>query len=131
MKQLLIGLALLAMDSAATAAAPLEGHWTNPKHSVIVKVAPCGGAYCGTVVQASPKAKASARRGGTAHLIGTPILSGVRPRGDGVYLGRAFDPKRNIKAPATIRVVGPNTLEVRGCIIGGVLCKTQRWTRIS
>jgi uncharacterized protein (DUF2147 family) len=130
MKQLLIGLALLATASA-TAAAPLEGHWANPKHSVIVKVARCGAAYCGTVVQASPKAKATARRGGTAHLVGTSILSGVRPSGDGVYRGRAFDPKRNIKAPATIRIVGPDTLEVRGCIIGGVLCKTQRWTRIS
>lgn len=135
MKQILTGLILLAAASAAGAAAgagaQLEGRWVNPKGSVIVKVAPCGAAYCGTVVRASAKAKASARSGGTTHLVGTPILSGVSPTGDGAYSGRVFDPKRNIHAPTTIRMVEPNSLEVTGCAIAGLLCKTQRWMRVS
>src|SRR3954466_7493870 len=91
---------LLAAAGPASAQAALEGHWKNPKGSVVVKVAPCGNAWCGTVVQATAKAKASARRGGTANLVGTRILSGVRPAGDGSFKGQAFDPKRNIRAPA-------------------------------
>jgi uncharacterized protein (DUF2147 family) len=122
----------LAVPVHAKAQAALEGHWKNPKGSVVVKVAPCGSAWCGTVIDASDKAKASARRGGTANLIGTRILSGVRPVGDGVFKGLAFDPKRNIRAPATIRQVGPNRLSVRGCAIAGMLlCKEQVWTRVS
>jgi uncharacterized protein (DUF2147 family) len=119
-----------AIPVTASAQAALEGHWRNPKGSVIVRVAPCGNAYCGTVVEASAKAKATARKGGTPNLIGTQILSGMRSDGDGGYKGQAFDPKRNIRAPATIRMVGPDILVIKGCVLAFIR-KEQRWTRIS
>lgn len=135
MKQKFAKLALLialgAIPAGASAKAGLEGQWRNPKGSVTVRVAPCGDAWCGTVVDASGKAKASARKGGTRELIGTRILSGVRAAGGGQYRGRAFDPKRNIHAPATIRLLGSSTLIVKGCVLRGIICKEQRWTRVS
>jgi uncharacterized protein (DUF2147 family) len=123
--------ALAALPFAASARG-LEGQWRNPKGSIVVKVTTCGGghAYCATVVDASDKAKASARRGGTPRLIGTQILSDLKPTGNGTYKGRAFEPKRNIRAPATVRVVGPDTITVKGCLISGIICKQQRWTRV-
>ena len=121
----------IAVPVTASAKAAIEGHWRNPKGSVIVRVAPCGDAWCGTVVEASAKAKATARRGGTPDLIGTQILSSVRPTGDGTYKGVAFDPKRNIRAPATIHLLGSETLVIKGCLISGFICKEQRWTRVS
>ena len=122
-----------AVPLAASAQAAIEGHWMNPKGSVVVRVAPCGNAWCGTVIKASAHAQDSARAGGTPHLIGTQILSGLRPTDDdGVFKGQVFDPKRNIRAPATIRVVGDNAISVKGCAIGGMLlCKEQLWTRVS
>jgi uncharacterized protein (DUF2147 family) len=120
----------LAVPVSAAAQAAIEGRWANPKRSVIVRVARCGNAYCGTVVQASDKAKATARRGGTANLIGTQILSDVQSDGNGVFKGRAFDPKHNLRAPATIRLIGSNTLVVKGCVLGGFICKEQRWSRV-
>jgi len=120
-----------AIPAAALAQTPLEGRWRNAKGSVVVRVEQCGASWCGTVVQASEKAKAGARRGGTSHLIGTRILTDVRPIGGDTFRGRAFDPKRNVRVPATIRVKGPSTLVVKGCLIGGLICKEQRWTRIS
>src|SRR5919107_4679879 len=114
--------AAFAVISAPAAAQAIEGRWANPKRSVIVELDRCGASYCGTVVHASAKAKATARKGGTRNLIGTQILSGVRADGNRTYKGRAFDPKRNIRAPATIRLIGPDTLEVRGCAIAGLIC---------
>ena len=127
-------LVLLAcsLPVAANAQEALEGQWRNPKGSIVVRVAQCGSAYCGTVVRASAKAKAGARKGGVSNLVGTRILSNLRPAGKGTFKGQAFEPKRNIRAPATVRVVGPNAIEVRGCAIAGMLlCKEQRWTRVS
>ena len=115
----------------ASAKAAIEGRWINPRGSVIVRVAPCGDAYCGTVIEATDKAKAAARRGGTPNLIGTQILWGMRPTGDGTLRGQVFDPKRNIRAPATIRIMGGSTLVVKGCLFSGFICKEQRWTRVS
>ena len=121
---------LLALPSAALAKAPIEGRWVNPKGSVTVQVAPCGPAFCATVIDASAKAKATARKGGTPNLIGTQVMSDFRARGDGTYRGRAFDPKRNLRAPATIRMVGDSTLVVKGCLISGIICKEQRWKKV-
>ena len=135
MKQRIAQFALLialgGVATSASAKAPLEGQWRNPKGSVTVRLAPCGDAWCGTVVDASVKAKASARKGGTRELIGTRILSAVRPAGSGEYKGRAFDPKRNLHAPATLRLLGSSTLVVKGCVMRGIICKEQRWTRVS
>lgn len=122
-------LAALAMPALASAQTAVEGHWRNPKGSVTVRVAPCGDGYCGTVVEASAKARATAARGGTPHLVGTQILSGMHANGTGTFKGQVFDPKRNLRAPATIRVDG-DTLVVKGCVIAFV-CKEQRWTRVS
>ena len=136
MRQILTkaGLVLFAFSVPVEAAAQaaIEGQWKNPKGSVIVHLAPCGKALCGVVVNATEKAKATARMAGTPNLIGTRILSNLRQIGDGTFRGQAFDPKRNIHAPATVRLVGPDALEVRGCAIAGLfLCKEQRWTRVS
>jgi uncharacterized protein (DUF2147 family) len=136
MERILAKIGLLALAATvpvtASAQAALEGEWRNPKGSVVVKVAPCGSSWCGTVVDASAKAKRSARKGGTDPLIGTRILSNLRPAGNDRFKGHVFDPKRNIRAPATIKVIGPNAIEVRGCAIAGILlCKEQRWTRVS
>ena len=127
------GVILLALSVPVAAQAhALEGHWKNPKGSVTVRLGACGNAICGVVVDATEKAKASARKGGTPNLIGTRILTGLRPTGQGSFKGQAFDPKHNIRAPATVRVVGPDAIEVRGCAIAGMfICKEQRWTRVS
>jgi uncharacterized protein (DUF2147 family) len=122
----------VTLPFTAQAQAALEGQWRNAKDSVTVKVVPCGGAWCANVVDATAKAKAGARKGGTPNLIGTRILTGLRRAGDGTYKGLAFDPKRNIRVPATVRVLGPNAITVRGCAIAGMfICKEQRWTRVS
>ena len=134
MKLFLVGMTVAAtLASAATAAAPagsIEGRWSNPKGSVVVDVDRCGNSWCGTVVSASAKAKADAREGGTANLIGTRLLHGFVPDGRGGYKGKVFLPKRNMSAGGTIRVLSANTISVRGCAVAGVLCKEQNWRRV-
>lgn len=133
MKRILLSIAATAValgTPASAKAQALEGKWTNPKRSVVVNVARCGEAYCGTVSWASDKNKAKVSENGRK-LIGTRILSDLRPAGNGLYKGRAFEPKRNIRGSATVRQVGPNTMVVKGCAVLGVLCKEQRWTRVS
>ena len=131
MNRFFLTFALLFLAAVpASAQASVEGRWTNPKRSVVIEVARCGQAWCATVVAASAKAKANARKGGTENLIGTRILTGARPVGNGIYKGKGFIPKRNVHAPATIRQRGPNVMEVEGCVLAGLLCKEQRWTRV-
>ena len=118
-------LAAATVPVTAAAQAALEGKWANPKRSVIVSVARCGNAYCGTVSWAS----ANNRAKGTTP--GTRVLTDLKPLGDGMYRGKAYEPKRGISGSATVRQDGPNVMIVRGCAIMELLCKEQRWTRVS
>lgn len=123
------GLALVLAASPVAAQANIEGHWANPKHTTIVRVARCdGGSYCAVVLKASAKAQANARKGGTEHFIGTEILH-VSEAGNGLYKGKAFDPESNMHVPATVRFVDATTIEIQGCALFGLICKTQRWTK--
>lgn len=119
-----IVLLVFAAPAMASAQATLEGKWANQKRSVIVHVAPCGNALCGTVSWAS----ANNREKGTTP--GTRVLSDLRPTGDGTYKGSAYEPKRDIRGSATVRQVGPNVMMVKGCAVWGLFCKEQRWTRV-
>jgi uncharacterized protein (DUF2147 family) len=128
MKRILLSIAAAALAfeaSAPASAQALEGKWANAKRSVIVNVARCGEAYCGTVSWASAKNR---RKGAEP---GTRVLSDLRPAGDGLYKGKAYEPKRNIRGSATVRQVGPDTMVVKGCAVIGLFCSEQRWTRIS
>ena len=120
----------LAFAASPAAADGIEGHWTNPKHTTLVHVTRCNGnAYCAIVLKASAKAQANARKGGTEHFIGTEILH-VSDSGNGLYKGKAFDPESNLHIPATVRFVNPSTIEIQGCALFGLICKTQRWTKV-
>ncbi len=59
------------------------------------------------------------------------MLSDLRRVGDGTYKGKAYEPKRNIRGSATVRQIGSDTMVVKGCAVLGMLCKEQRWTRVS
>jgi uncharacterized protein (DUF2147 family) len=128
MKRLILSIAAASValvTPMAASAQALEGKWTNPKRNVIVQVARCGDAYCGTVSWASAKN----REKGTEP--GTRVLSNLRSQGAGVYKGKAYEPKRNITGSATVRQLSPDVMVVKGCAIIGLLCKEQRWTRVS
>jgi uncharacterized protein (DUF2147 family) len=128
-KQTLTTAALLllacAVPATASAQAALEGRWVNPHHTVIVNVARCGEAYCGTVSWATPKN----RERGTKP--GVRVLTDLRPAGDGTYKGSAYEPKRDMHGSATVRQEGSDVMIVKGCALFGLLCKEQRWTRVS
>jgi uncharacterized protein (DUF2147 family) len=128
--QMLLAAAILTSPAAAQSSG-FEGHWTNPKHSTVVNVRRCDGEYyCAIVLKASAKAQANARKGGTLHFIGTEILR-VRPTGDGMFKGTAFDPESNMHVSATVRVLGPGEMEIQGCALLGLVCQAQRWTKVS
>jgi uncharacterized protein (DUF2147 family) len=129
-RMLILTASLLLAAPAAGSAQSLEGQWTNPKRSVIVNVERCGDALCGTVSWASQHSREKVADNGR-QLVGTRILTGLKPTGGGLYRGQAFEPKRNIRGSATVRQLGANTMVVRGCAVLGMICKEQRWTRLT
>ena len=132
MRSMILAAALTLITTPALAASPIEGSWTNPKRNVTVRIAPCGGgAYCGRVTAASAEARADAAAGGTPRLVGTRLISDLVPTGEDSWRGTIFVPDVNRTADAEVRQTGPRSIEIEGCAMRGLLCKSQIWTRVA
>ena len=108
----------------------LAGYWSNASGSVIVLVAPCAEqGWCGTVQWASDSASTDAARAGTQKLVGTEIMQGFVPIDANRWKGRLFVPDLNRRSKAELRLLEADRLRVRGCTMGGLVCKSQVWTR--
>lgn len=108
------------------------GVWRNPKDNVRVEIRPCGDAACGTVIWATPKAQAKARKAGTASLVGTQVLKNLElDERRGVWRGKVFVPELNRNFTGLAEPVDAGRLLAKGCVIGGLLCKSQVWSKVT
>ena len=106
------------------------GVWRNPKNSVHVEVKPCGDHACGYVVWASEKAQRDAREAGS-ELIGLQIFRDMTPSRAGAWRGKVFVPDLNRTFSGRAEPLDATRLRAKGCLVAGVVCKSQIWTRMS
>ncbi len=118
----------LALAAPAFAADPLEGQWRTAKddngNSGIIKVAPCGDALCGKLVQSFDKAGKAFK----SENQGRNIISATKPSGNGQYKGKVYSPDRGKTYNSKLKLSG-NKLKVSGCVLG--ICRDGgTWTRV-
>ena len=134
LKLLAVALALLPVSTSAFAdeapAPPVATEWRNPSNSVHVRIDKCDGQLCGTVTWASAKAQADARRGGTQNLVGTRLFRNLEPAGPGKWRGKVFVPDIQRTFSGTLSFADPNTMVGKGCVLFGIICKSQTWSRV-
>jgi uncharacterized protein (DUF2147 family) len=131
----LIGAALLP-----SFAADPSGTWKTEEGRATVRMADCGGALCGTIVAlkepndpqtGKPKLDKNnvdpGQRG--RPIIGIQIVSALTPAGANKWAGQIYNPEDGKTYNANVLLRDANTLNVQGCILGGIICKTQTWTR--
>lgn len=130
----LAGAMMIATPLAAQAGGatlPSASEWRNPKDSVRIRFSPCGpDRMCGIVTWASEKAKADARRGGTDQLVGTNLFRNFKRVAPGEYKGHVFVPDMNRTFSGHMEIKGDSMIG-KGCVLAGLICKQQVWTRIS
>ena len=127
---LLAVLPIAASAQNASRPTDAEGFWMNPKGTVAVRAAACGEALCARIVWASTEAQADAAESKIPHLLGTEVLEDYRFRGNGVWSGTIFVPDMGRRFASQIEELSPTRLRIKGCVLRGLLCKSQIWTRV-
>lgn len=128
-----IALAVAAQGGLAATAAyaePIHGTWENPTGDVRVVTQSCGTELCGKVSWASDLAKRDATAGGTPQLVGTSLLRNYRLTKPGHWRGSVFIPDLGETYYSTIKQLDAQRIKISGCILGGLLCKSQIWRKI-
>lgn len=133
----MVSVAVMAMSALATSAAEAEtmrgepdGLWLNPHNSVAVHTGACGERLCGWIVWANSEAISDAKDSGVSNLIGIRLLENYTPAGRRAWAGTVYVPDMGRRFASRIEEVSASTLRVKGCILGGLICKSQMWTRI-
>lgn len=124
----MIGAMLLSAAQVSSPPADIRGEWLNQPGTAIVRIADCPSGLCGTVVWSTASAKRDAAHGGTVELDGTTVMSGFVAKRHG-WRGRLYLPDVNRTVAATITVDGTGKLRVSACELGGLVCRSQMWTR--
>jgi uncharacterized protein (DUF2147 family) len=96
--------AAMAFAAASPSAGSIDGQWFNPQRTVLIRLAPCGEAMCGTVTWAAEQARQAARKGADA-LVGARLLKDFRPSGNGHWRGTVFVPDLDLRVGGKIHVV--------------------------
>ena len=123
----IVPLAAIAQPAPIAVTSQARSVWINPHNNVKVETGDCGGNLCGWVVWATPEAAQDARDGGVQKLVGTELLQDYRQTARNAWQGRVFVPDMGKTFYSTITQVNPDELRISGCIMGGLICKSQVW----
>ena len=120
------------LGGTAANAQDVVGTWLTDGGRSQVRIAPCGGARCGTIIWTKAEIKDvnnpdPARRG--ASLVGLQMIRDARPTGEG-WTGSLYNPLDGRTYTGRMRLVSAGQLELSGCVLAGLICKSQTWTRL-
>ncbi|TXM64155.1 DUF2147 domain-containing protein [Methylobacterium sp. WL120] len=127
----LVALCLAGGGAQAQKAADPAGIWLTETGDSKVRLSRCGAGYCGTIVSTTGKGLDAnnpdpALR--TRSVVGVQIVNATSASGDG-YSGTLYNPKDGKTYSGSLKMTGPNAIEVSGCVMS-VFCKRQTWKRV-
>ncbi|WP_299945130.1 DUF2147 domain-containing protein [uncultured Ruegeria sp.] len=132
MKTFTLAAGFAAIATTAFAADPVDGLWkTAPGDTggyLHVSIAECGSAICGTIDTAFD---ADGNEQLEYENLGKQIIWDMIPEGGGSYDdGKIWAPDRDKTYSSKMTLDGQNKLTVKGCAVGGLVCRGQVWTRV-
>lgn len=118
LKTVAAGAALALVATAAFAQSSPFGTWTRPSNGAKVNFYDCGGNLCAKVVS-SP----------TAGAAGKVIMSGAKKTGDNAWQGELLNTEDGKTYTGKVTLDSPKALTLKGCVLGGIICTGETWTR--
>jgi uncharacterized protein (DUF2147 family) len=140
--RLAIAVMLLCADGvlvAANAADP-SGTWHTQGQLAQVQIKRCAADLCGTIIAlkdpidpATGKPQTDSENEDAAKrdrpVIGVQVLIGMKPAGANKWSGVVYGPEEGKTVNGNVVLKDANTLSVEGCLLGGLLCRSETWTR--
>jgi uncharacterized protein (DUF2147 family) len=127
---LMAAAAAMTLCGGTAYAAEPTGVWLSESRQTKVQIAPCGGAFCGSIVWVAEDVgdvrnpdPALRRRS----LVGVRMIYDMLPDGKR-YRGRLYNYTNGKTYSGTLEVVGDGALKLEGCVMG-LFCRSQTWTR--
>jgi uncharacterized protein (DUF2147 family) len=109
-----------------------SGTYLSETGETRVRIAKCGQAYCGTILSVQGEAKdvhnpdASLKN---RDLVGIQMISDIRPAPDG-FTGKLYNYKDGRTYTGKMTFAG-KAMQLSGCVLGGLICRSQTWAKLN
>lgn len=131
--------ALSGVSPTAAQEASANGLWLTQKGDARIQISNCGPGICGKVVwlkdaidpetkkpmtdSKNPNASLASRP-----MVGVQLFIGMNPSGPGSWAGRIYNADDGGVYDSKVKLLGPGSLQVEGCL--GALCGGETWTKL-
>jgi uncharacterized protein (DUF2147 family) len=132
-------LSFFATMLPALAADP-AGIWLTEGARARVHIAACGAALCGTILSlkepndpetGKPKLdkfnKDTTKR--ARPVVGIALMSGLKASAPDRWEGSLYNPEDGNTYKGVVTMQDAQNLKLQGCVLGGLICKTETWKR--
>jgi len=137
MRSLLIlslGLLSLSFTSQSALAGDAFGVWRHPDNGSLVRMYKCGGGLCAKVIKVRDSSRKDVHNPNadlrSRPIEGIVIMNGARKTGANTWKGQLYNTRDGKTYSGVITVKGPATLELEGCVLGGLFCQGVTWARV-
>ena len=126
--------AVMVLGGTSAWAGDPTGVWMRSSGSSKIRIDSCGSALCGTVVwEKNPRNDTfnpdPAKRG--EPITGRRVLLGMKPSGTAdQWKGEVYNAEDGKTYTGYITLQSESTLKLQGCVLGGLICKSQTWARL-
>jgi uncharacterized protein (DUF2147 family) len=121
-------------------AADPRGTWSTEGQESQVQITECATGLCGTIVGLKePNDPQTGKPWTDSHnpdrskrgqpLIGTQVVLGMKPAGSDKWSGEFYNADDGKNYRGNLIMAGDRAMKVQGCVLGGLICKSQTWTR--
>ncbi|WP_442578478.1 DUF2147 domain-containing protein [Mesorhizobium sp. ASY16-5R] len=105
--------AAMMLGIGAAYADPIEGNWRTQSGETAA-ISDCGGGFCITLKTGKYKGKG---------------IGKMSAEGGGAYSGSITDPAKD-KTYSGSGTLSGGSLKMKGCVLGGLICRSQTWTKL-
>jgi uncharacterized protein (DUF2147 family) len=112
----------------------VAGVWQSQSGVTRVRVSPCGAGLCGTVVWQKSPAKDVNNPDPSKRerpVVGLQLVSNMKPVGNGEWSGAIYNYEDGKTYSGKVKVNGSNSIDIGGCVMGGMICQSKTWTKIN
>lgn len=124
---------IVSMSAVPSLAGDAEGDWVRPNGASKIRISSCGNALCGKLIwlktprndTANPDASKRDRP-----LVGVQIVQSMKPtKKTDQWKGKVYNAEDGKTYTGFIELTSANKLKLEGCVMGGLICKGETWTR--
>jgi uncharacterized protein (DUF2147 family) len=135
-----VALLCLGLVTTAALAADPRGTWFTEQQESQVQISECGTELCGTIVALKePNDPKTGKPWTDEHnpdpkkrsqpLIGVQVVLGMKSAGSDKWSGEVYNTTDGKTYRGNITMTGDNAMKLQGCVMGGLICKSQTWVR--